>query len=97
MPNYFDNPKSKLDLFRQKMYIIIYGVNTPAGKAFDVGLLIAILLSVFTIMAETVEGIDHTYHRELIVLEWIFTIIFTLEYALRIFVSKKPLKYIRPN
>lgn len=94
MPNYFDNPKSKLDLFRQKMYIIIYGVNTPAGKAFDVGLLIAILLSVFTIMAETVEGIDHTYHRELIVLEWIFTIIFTLEYALRIFVSKKPLKYI---
>jgi len=94
MPNYLENPKTKIDLFRQKIYIIIYGVNTPAGKAFDVGLLIAILLSVFTIMAETVEGIDHTYHKELIVLEWIFTIIFTLEYALRIFVSKKPLKYI---
>lgn len=94
MPNYLENPKSKLDLFRQKMYIIIYGVNTPLGKAFDVGLLIAILLSVFTIMAETVEGIDQTYHKELIVLEWIFTIIFTLEYALRIFVSKNPLKYV---
>lgn len=94
MPNHFENPKSKLDLFRQKMYIIIYGVNTPAGKAFDVGLLIAILLSVFTIMAETIEGIDHNYHRELLVLEWIFTIIFSLEYALRIFVSKRPLKYI---
>lgn len=94
MPNYLENPKSKLDLFRQKMYIIIYGVNTPLGKGFDVGLLIVILLSVFTIMAETVEGIYHTCDKELIVLEWIFTIIFTLEYVLRIFVSKKPLKYI---
>ncbi len=94
MPQSFDKPKSKLDVFRQKVYIIIYGVNTPAGKAFDVGLLIAILLSVFTIMAETVEGIDHIYHRELTVLEWVFTIIFTLEYTLRVFVSKKPLKYI---
>lgn len=94
MPNYLENPKNKIDLFRQKMYSIIYGVNTPLGKAFDVGLLIAILLSVFTIMAETIEGIDQVYHKELLVLEWIFTIIFTLEYALRIFVSKKPLRYI---
>lgn len=86
--------KSKLDLFKQKVYIIIYGVNTPAGKAFDIGLLIAILLSVFTIMLESVEGVDVIFHKELIILEWIFTILFTLEYALRIFVSKKPLKYI---
>lgn len=94
MPSHLESPKTKLDVFRQKMYIIIYGVNTPAGKAFDVALLIAILLSVFTIMAETVEGIDVNFHKELIVLEWIFTILFTLEYALRIFVSKRPLKYI---
>jgi voltage-gated potassium channel len=94
MPNYCDTPKSKLDVFRQKVYIIIYGVNTPAGKTFDVGLLIAILLSVFTIMAESVEGIDKQFHKELYVLEWVFTIIFSLEYALRIFVSKKPLQYI---
>jgi voltage-gated potassium channel len=92
-----DNPsqqKSKLDLFRQKMYIIIYGVNTPAGKAFDIGLLVAILLSVFTIMLETVHGVDDIFHKELVILERVFTILFTLEYALRIFVSKRPLKYI---
>jgi voltage-gated potassium channel len=89
-----DLPKSKLDVFRQKVYIIIYGVNTRAGKAFDIGLLVAILISVVTIMAETVEGIDHLYHKELTILEWIFTVVFSLEYALRIFVSKKPLKYI---
>lgn len=86
--------KSQLDLFKQRVYIIIYGVNTPAGKAFDIGLLIAILLSVFTIMLETVEGVDKQFHNELIILEWIFTGIFTLEYVLRVFVSKKPLKYI---
>ncbi|SOD13802.1 hypothetical protein SAMN06297358_1248 [Pedobacter xixiisoli] len=50
--------KSGLDLFRQKLYIIIYGVNTPAGKAFDISLLVVILLSVFTIMLETVEGLS---------------------------------------
>lgn len=89
-----DQSKSRLDLIRQKLYIIIYGVNTPAGKAFDIGLLIVILLSVFTIMAETVEGIDQRFHRELIVLEWIFTVVFTIEYLTRIFVSKKPFRYI---
>ena len=57
METHHQQTKSRLDLFRQKVYIIIYGVNTPAGKAFDVGLLIVILLSVFTIMLETVEGI----------------------------------------
>lgn len=86
--------KSKLDLFRQRVYIIIYGVNTPAGKAFDVGLLVVILLSVFTITLETVHGIDQRYHKELFVLEWVFTLLFTLEYALRIFVSKRPWRYI---
>ena len=94
MPSTTDQQKRKLNLIRQKLYIIIYGVNTPAGKAFDIGLLVAILLSVFTIMAETIEGIDQRFHRELIVLEWIFTVLFTIEYLTRIFVSKKPLRYI---
>lgn len=94
MGNTINETKSKLDVLRQHLYIIIYGVNTPAGKAFDIGLLVAILFSVFTIMAETVEGIDQKFHKELIVLEWIFTIVFTLEYAVRIFVSKKPWRYI---
>lgn len=86
--------KSRLDFFRQKLYIIIYGVNTPAGKAFDVGLLIVILLSVFTIMLETVEGVNVRFHNELVVLEWLFTIAFTLEYIIRIFISNRPFKYI---
>lgn len=86
--------KSKLDLFRQKIYIIIYGVNTPAGKAFDIALLFFILLSVLVIMLETIQGVDVIFHKQLVVLEWVFTTIFSIEYVLRIFCSKKPLKYI---
>ncbi len=86
--------KSKLDTIRQKIYIVIYGVNTPAGKLFDLALLFFILLSVIVIMLETVPGFGSRFHNELIILEWIFTILFTLEYFLRIFCTNKPLKYI---
>ena len=74
--------------------MVIYGINTPAGRAFDIALLFFIFLSVFVIMLETVQGVDKLFHRELLVLEWIFSILFTLEYALRIFCSRKPAKYI---
>lgn len=90
----YPKEKSKLDILRQKIYIIIYGVNTPAGKIFDIGLLFFILLSVLVIMLETIEGVDVKYHKQLIILEWIFTILFSIEYALRIFCSKKPWNYI---
>src|SRR5690606_9119767 len=86
--------KSKLDTIRQKIYIIIYGVNTPAGKLFDLALLFFIILSVVVIMLETIPNFDTRFHKELYVLEWIFTILFTLEYLLRIFCTKKPFKYI---
>jgi|SRR5690606_11515966 len=86
--------KSKLDTIRQKIYIIIYGVNTPSGKLFDVALLFFIILSVVVIMLETIPSFDTRFHKELSVLEWIFTTLFTLEYLLRIFCTKKPLKYI---
>ena len=73
-----ETKKSKLDILRQKIYVIIYGVNTPAGKAFDVGLLVLILLSVFVIMMETVNGVDTIFHQQLVILEWVFTILFTI-------------------
>ena len=94
MKNTNENQKNKLDIIRQKIYVVIYGINTPAGRAFDIALLFFIFLSVFVIMLETVQGVDKLFHRELLVLEWIFSILFTLEYALRIFCSRKPAKYI---
>ncbi|MBA3987336.1 MAG: ion transporter [Flavobacteriales bacterium] len=86
--------KSKIDTIRQKIYIVIYGTNTPAGRIFDMVLLVLILLSVLAVMLETVVDIDIKYHKELILIEWIFTSLFTIEYILRIFSTKKPWKYI---
>jgi voltage-gated potassium channel len=86
--------KSKFDTFRQKINIVIYGTNTASGRLFDLVLLAVILLSVVIVMLETVKGFDTKYHQELIILEWIITIFFTLEYILRIISIKKPLKYV---
>lgn len=86
--------KSKFDTFRQKTNIVIYGTNTASGRLFDLVLLGVILVSVVIVMLETVKGFDTKYHQELLVLEWIITIFFTLEYLLRIISINKPLKYI---
>ncbi|MFV8346407.1 ion transporter [Flavobacterium sp. ZB4P13] len=86
--------KSKFDTFRHRTNVVIYGTNTASGRLFDLILLGVILLSVVIVMLETVKGFDTKYHQQLIVLEWIITIFFTLEYILRIISIKKPIKYI---
>lgn len=86
--------KSKFEAFRHRTNIVIYGTNTASGRLFDLILLGVILLSVIIVMLETVKGFDAKYHYELIILEWIITIFFTLEYVLRIISLKKPWKYI---
>jgi voltage-gated potassium channel len=87
-------PKSKLNLLRQRIHIIIYGTDTVAGRLFDLILLGLILLSVFLVMLETVKGFDAKYHHQLIIFEWIITVFFTLEYLLRIATTNRPRKYI---
>ena len=82
---------------RERLHQIIFEVDTPKGKAFDIALLIAILLSVLVVMLESVESIHAQYGRLLLALEWIFTILFTIEYFLRIYSINKPLKYIFNN
>jgi voltage-gated potassium channel len=86
--------KSKFDAFRQKTNIVIYGTNTASGRLFDLVLLGVILLSVIIVMLETVKDFDIKYHHELIILEWVITVFFTLEYILRIISIQKPWKYI---
>lgn len=86
--------KSKSEILRQKIYILVYGTNTPSGKLFDIILLILIVCSLITIMLETITEVNMAFHNELLVAEWIFTILFTLEYILRIYCIDKPFKYI---
>lgn len=80
--------------FRKKLYIIIFGTNTKPGKRFDVYLLWVILASVIAVMLESVPEIGKNYSEFFFVIEWVVTILFTIEYLTRIWISPKPLKYI---
>lgn len=86
--------KSRYELLRQKVYIIIYGSSTVAGRTFDLLLLGVILLSLVLIMMASITRFDNQYHTFFIVSEWIITIFFSIEYILRIISNKKPLSYI---
>ena len=85
--------KSKSSL-RKKLYEIIFEADTKAGKAFDIVLFIAILLSIFLAMLNSVESLHERYYEFFHYAEWFFTILFTIEYVLRIYVVDKPFKYI---
>ncbi|MEY3017866.1 MAG: hypothetical protein RL336_1001 [Pseudomonadota bacterium] len=80
---------------QQRLREIIFGTATPAGKAFDIALIVTIIASVIAIMMDSVEGFSQRYHQQLFQLEWLFTIVFTVEYALRIYSSPHPLRYMR--
>ena len=80
--------------WREKIHEIIYEADTAAGKLFDVLLLIVILISILLVMLESVESIEAEYAAILNTSEWIITILFSLEYILRIITVKKPKVYI---
>ncbi len=79
---------------REELYRIIFGTETPTGKAFDVALLVLIVLSIILVMLESVEDLNRKYHHIFVVIEWFLTIIFTIEYAVRIYIVRRPLKYM---
>lgn len=79
---------------RHTLFEIIFEADTPLGKLFDVVLLVAILLSVVAVMLETVSWINVDYGNYLTVFEWALTLLFTLEYTVRIYSVRRPLSYI---
>jgi|TARA_R110000737_G_scaffold21067_1_gene39442 voltage-gated potassium channel len=79
---------------REKLHDIIFGTTTRAGKNFDIVLLFLIMISVLVVMLESVPSYRMAYGEELHFLEWVFTVIFTIEFVLRIIVSQRPLKYV---
>lgn len=78
----------------ERIHEIVFEADTPAGKAFDVVLLIAIVLSVVVVMMESVASLHDAYGFGFGIAEWSFTIIFTLEYVLRVAIIKHPIKYM---
>lgn len=79
---------------RLKLHEVIFEADTPTGKSFDVVVLILIVLSVIAVLLDSVSSIHQNFGDVLLVAEWIFTILFTVEYVLRIISVKKPSTYI---
>lgn len=79
---------------KSRLNEIIFGYETLAGKLFDVVLISLIAISVIAVMLDSVSQIHATYGPAIYALEWFFTIIFTLEYAVRIYVTPRPRQYI---
>jgi len=80
--------------FKHKLYEIIFKSDTPGGKLFDVALLVLILLSVLTVMLESMASLQQQYRTLFHTAEWWYTILFTSELVLRIWVYPQRYRYI---
>jgi voltage-gated potassium channel len=79
--------------WRQRLYIIIFHTDTPAGQRFDRWLLLTILASLVVVMFDSVDRHHQRFGDLFKALEWGFTALFAIEYALRLYCSPKPLRY----
>jgi voltage-gated potassium channel len=81
--------------WRGKLHEVIYEAETPAGRAFDVALIWLIILSVAAVLLESVRGVRDRYGAALYAAEWVFTVLFTAEYFLRLVSVRRPLAYAK--
>lgn len=86
--------KKEKPSWRHRLHEIIYEADTKEGKLFDIVLLIAIIASIIFVMLESVKSFDEKLYEFLNIAEWIITILFSIEYILRIVAIKKPFRYI---
>ena len=97
--NRFQKPQPKGEKtpanWRLLLHEVIFEADTAAGKFFDVALILAIILSIIAVIFESVTEIRNEHGQLLNVIEWIFTILFTIEYGLRIISLGQPWRYIR--
>jgi voltage-gated potassium channel len=99
--NYFEHimdivflKKRELKPWQIKLHAIIFGAETRLGKLFDVVLFYVIIASIILVMLESVQQLDARFHLLFKILEWIITVLFTIEYIARIITLKNPRKYI---
>lgn len=89
------NEGDKLSPWRESLNDIIFGAETPLGKGFDIVLIIMIILSIIMVMLDSVEVMQIRYVEFFYIGEWFFTLLFTVEYLLRLICVRKPWRYIR--
>lgn len=87
-------PPKHVAPWRDRLHEIIFEADTPAGKFFDVALIVAIIASVIVVILSTLPSASQEPYRTIfLVLEWIFTGLFTIEYVLRLIVVRRPWRY----
>jgi len=89
------NDGDKLSPWRESLNDIIFGAETPLGKGFDIVLIVMIILSIIMVMLDSVEVMQIHYIEFFYIGEWFFTLLFTVEYLLRLICVRKPWRYIR--
>ena len=87
--------QKELRTFRDDLRIVIFEAGTRAGKAFDVGLIVLILASVVVVMLDSVPQIHARYGEWLYLAEWAFTVVFAIEYGLRLWAIQNRWAYAR--
>ncbi|MCB9721614.1 MAG: ion transporter [Candidatus Omnitrophica bacterium] len=83
------------DPLRRRMFAIIFEAENREGRLFDIILLWTIIVSVLAVVLESVESIRSNHGGLLIFLEWVFTVLFTVEYGLRLYCVRRPIVYAR--
>ncbi|MEL0610215.1 MULTISPECIES: ion transporter [Vibrio] len=78
---------------KHHLYVIIFGTHTPAGRAFDISLIVAIVVSLIVLILESIPSVMVEWSQQLRYIEYSFTALFTLEYLLRLYCSPKPKSY----
>ena len=89
------NSGEHLSLWRESLHSIIFGAETYAGKLFDIVLIICIAFSVLFVMLSSVEALYQQYGKLFFYAEWTFTLLFSIEYALRLISVRQPKLYAR--
>lgn len=88
-----DKPAAPISL-KQRAYTVIFGTETPAGRWFDISLIIVILLSIAIVALDSIAAIHERLGVTLYGMEWFFTILFTVEYITRLWCSPNPRAYM---
>lgn len=89
-----DSSKAPVMGWRKRLHNIIYEANTPLGRAFDIALLAFIVASIVIVALDSVPEYHQRHGTFFLEVEWIFTVIFTLEYLLRLMVLRRPMRFV---
>ena len=90
MTEYTRDPTSR---WRHRLHEVVFEADTFSGKAFDLILIVCITLSIIVVMLDSIQALHEQYGYLLYVVEWLFTLLFTFEYALRLLCVGRPLRY----